>query len=274
MPAPRSRQLLTIGAAVAIAITLIACGSNNNPSADPGPSGTDVLVDDTATPGTEATGEISQPSSSPPSSAGNTNQPPPNPYPGNAKDYGLKFLAAIKSNDQTKIVDFAGVNVYQDAIGNYNAQNLNGNWSSSHCEGGSCWYYNEVGNTAQVGIDSSKLGKAHAVGYVNFDVGTFENDINSYVMSFLFGWLNGQKVTMNSHALDGVVNGVGGLTKPTGGFLTAPVGCGSGKQCVDAGHELAGGQPYGPCIRFVVQTSKLGKADAIVEAKADDDCNP
>ncbi|HEY7223592.1 MAG TPA: hypothetical protein VH561_08295 [Micromonosporaceae bacterium] len=269
MPSPHLRRgLLAVGAAACLAI-LAACGGNGTPNASP--SDTDngqVQVGDvTSTP----TGQATTPAT------GTTTTTPPasiNPYPSSPKDYGLKFLAAIKSNDQTKIVDFSNVSVYSDAINNYNAPNFNGSWTYSNCAGGFCYYYNAVGNTAQVQVDNSQLGKAHAVTYVFFDAGSFENDVSSYVSAFVTAWTSGSKVGMNARATDSAVSAMSGLPMPVSTLYSTVIGCGSGQQCIDVSHETSSNIMYGPCIRFIVQTNRLGKADAVISAKADSDCDP
>jgi hypothetical protein len=263
MSSPRLRRLLATTATATALILLTACGGDPTPTANPTDAGTAEIGDPSATPTVDAT-DTATTSAPPPS---NNPPPPPNPYPSNAKDYGLAFLAAVKANDQTRIVDLGSVDMYSQAITNYSGQNHNGQWTHSNCSGGFCHYYNVPGNFASVGIDSGKLGKAHAVTYISFDVGTFPNDASTYVGTFINYWQNDSVVGKNAYATDGVISFMNNRTKPSATLVTNPQDCGSGKVCVMSGTEIVAGSPYGQITCYTVQTNRLGKADAIVGAK-------
>ena len=68
------------------------------------------------------------------------------------------------------------------------------------------------------------------------------------------------------HANPQVVSYIQGRPTPTGGFITQATSCGTNRMCLDSGRELAGGQPFGDIIHWTVDTTKLGKPNAIISA--------
>jgi hypothetical protein len=266
MPSPRTKRVLTTVALAAGLITVIACGSKATPTTtsteEPGNGGVGIAT------GTATTEPSSAPGSSNPPPGGSSSKPA-SAYPSNAKDYGLAVLKAIKDNDQTRIVDLADLNTAQYHTVTHQDFNLNGSWVNTDCSSGSnptCNYYNQTGATAIVILDSSKLGKAHAVTAVSFNNESFSSDAGGYVQQFIAAWIAGSNVSMMSHANSTVVNFVKSKTAPGGGFVTAPTACGTNRMCVTSGSELAGGQPFGQLIKWTVDTTKLGKPNAILSA--------
>jgi len=254
-------------AALAVAASLMtlaaACGDKGTPNASP--TTTDEGTLETATPSPTTDASATQPPVVVTTTTTTTQAA--NPYPNNAKDYGLALLAGIKANNETRIVDLSSSSVYQNVTAN-NYSNLNGQWTYSNCESGACFYYNATGSYAQVGIDGSKVGKAHAGTYVSVEGHTFRTDALGYISDLINAWQNGSLVGMNALATDSAVSFLrGGRMIPTGSVFTAAQACGSGKVCAASGTEVAGGQPFGQITCYTVQTDRMGKADAIVGAK-------
>jgi len=267
MSSPRTKRLLTTVAVAAGLITLIACGNKSQPTTSPtddaGTSGV-VIPSESAT--DPDTGPSAAPSSAAPASS--SKAPTQSAYPSTAKDYGLAVLKAIKDNDQTRIVDLADLNTAQYHTVTHQNYQLNGSWVHTDCSGGStptCNYYNQTGATALVVVDASKLGKAHAVTAVSFNNGSFATDANGYVLQFINEWQNGSNVGMLARANSTVVNFVKSRTVPTG-VVTTVASCGTNRMCITSGTEVAGGAPFGQLTKWTVDTTKLGKPNAIIAA--------
>jgi hypothetical protein len=260
MSSPRPGRLLIIAAATACVLVLAACGADGEPSGDPSPtgSGQGQFGEATATPTPDAT--------TPPATATTTG----GGGGGGGGDYGLAILQAIANVNDTRIVDLSSVNTAQ-YINAQNYKSKNGQWTHTDCGSGGtqqCSYYNQTGDIASVGVETSKLGQKSAVSYVNIQGSSFSTDAGGYVQAFIMYWINGSNVGMRAHSSGSVVSFVQGRPVPTGGFITAPTSCGSGRLCLDSGHELAGGQPFGNIIHWVVDQSKLGGPNAIVSASS------
>ena len=106
---------------------------------------------------------------------------------------------------ETRVVDLSSSSVYQNVTSN-NYVSLNSQWTYSHCESGACWYYNVPGDYVSVGIDGSKLGKAHAATYVSVQGHDFLTDALGYVGDLINSWQNGSLVAMNALATDSAVS--------------------------------------------------------------------
>ena len=267
MSSPRPSRLLALAAAAACVITLAACGAKAAPNVDPTSTSDGQIGDVTSTPTDDVTTTTSAPTTA---TSTSNNNPPASPYPGNAKDYGFEILKAIAQNNDARIVDLGGLNTAQ-YVNTQNYKSKNGSWTFTDCTSGStqmCSYYNVPGNIATVGVESGKLGKKEAVNSVYIEGDAFATEAGGYVTDFVMAWINGSYVRQKAFANDTVINFVKNKTKPQGGFVTQPQPCGSNRLCVDAGEYLAGGQPAGQIIHFVVDQGKLGKANAIVSASA------
>jgi hypothetical protein len=75
-------------------------------------------------------------------------------------------------------------------------------------------------------------------------------------------------IGMHAYATASVVAFAQGWPRPAGVFVGTPTNCGSGRICVDSGHELAAGQPSGNIVHWVVDETKLGRPNAIINASA------
>jgi len=269
---PAARRWIAIAAASSLAITLIACGSKANNTA--GPTNTDSAAAQTGSaPSGSATGTGTPTTATTTSNGGGVGgQTSTNPYPTNAKDYGLAVLQAIANGNDSKIVDLSSLSTatyiqQQNYKGNYTSSRLP--WVNTDCASSMCNYYDQHGDLASVGIDSSKLGKAGAATSVYIEGSAFAGDTAGYVQTFVTGgWVGGRNVIMLAYANQTIANFVKSKTTPQGGFVTQPTNCGTNRQCVDAGEYLAGGQPAGQIIHFTVDTTKLGKPNAIISATA------
>jgi hypothetical protein len=267
MSSPRSRHLLGLAGVVVCLVALTACGSGNNqPNAQATSTGTGQgqAGGVTSTPPSGPT--TSRTTATTDTSAGN----PGSSYPTSAKDYGLAMLQAIAGANDSKIVDLSSLNT-ANYIQAQNYKSKNGSWTWTDCSSGgaqSCNYYNQTGDFATIGVDTSKLGKSGAVTSVYIQGGNFATDAGSYVNAFVFAWINNSYVQEKAYANDTIINFVKTKTTPQGGFTTQPSACGTNRLCVDAGEYLAGGVPAGQIIHFVVDQTKLGKPNAIISASA------
>jgi hypothetical protein len=243
-------------------VALTACG-NKQPTAQATSTGQGQAGEVTSTP----TGSATTTASTPTTAATNGGNPGSS-YPTSAKDYGLAILQAIAAGNDSKIVDLSSLNT-ANYIQAQNYKSKNGSWTWTDCSSGgaqSCSYYNQTGDFAHVGLDTSKLGNSSAVTSVDIQGENFATDAGSYVNAFVFAWINNSYVEEKAYANDTIINFVKTKTTPQGGFTTTPLACGTNRLCVDAGEYLAGGQPAGQIIHFVVDQTKLGKPNAIISA--------
>lgn len=272
MSPARPRVLLGVAAAAACLIALAACGDNANPTANPSlsESGSGEFGGETATPTTDATTQVPVTTTTTGGGGGNTNPPQNNPYPNNAKDYGLAILTAIKDSDDGRIVDLSSLHTAQYVqTQNYKAKN--GSWVFANCDSGGtqvCHYYNQTGDFADVAVDTSKLGQKGAVSSVSMLGGTFPTDAANYVGSFVYNWtFDGAYSRMRAFATQSVVdfaNSHQKLNAGNGGTSGQTTNCPSGnagKVCVEA-YSVGGSLTID--YTFIVDPSKLGKPNAIV----------
>lgn len=265
MSSPLPRRLLTIAAAAACVITLAACGSDENPGPTPtssetgeGQFGTGTATPtDTATPTSTAT---SSGGGGGGGGGGNTS-----PYPNSAADYGLEMLRAIAAGNDARIVDLSSLTTAQ-YVQNQNYKARNGQWIHANCESGSCFYYNQTGDIASIGIDSGRLGQASAVTSVYVEGGSFATDAVGYAQNLASAWTNdGRYVVMRALATQSVVNALNGkqkLNAGNGGVGAQPTNCPAGLSgtCVEV---YAVGGSLTISYVFAVDPSKLGKPNAV-----------
>jgi hypothetical protein len=250
-----------IAAGLALALTLVACGNKSAPDASAPQSATaNGQVGQVSASGATST----SPANSASTSGGGGNQ---NPYPSNAKDYGLAFLQAVAAKNDPKIVDLASLSVANDPNMSF-YKSTDGNWTFTDCQTGSpvaCHYYNQTGSIATVGVDSGKLGKAGAVSYLSVEGGSLPNDPGGYVLAFGAAWDAGNYAKMVSLSSTTVADhfrttqtlvqqGAAG-TSYSGAH---PCTNNASKTCVDL--TPVGGTTNPAPIQFVVDTSKISQA--------------
>jgi hypothetical protein len=264
------RRLLCLAAAACL-IALTACGGDAEPDTNPSTTETaeGQLGEATATPSaTTTTSSAPATTTARGGGGGGGGGTGGGGYPDEPGDYGLAMLSAIAANDDARIVDLSSLNTAQH-INQQNYKSKNGQWSLANCDPGTnphCYYYNQTGDFATVGVEAARLGQASAVSSVSIEGNSFATDAGGYVQDFVAAWIAGSYVKQRAHANDTVINAVSSLTLPQGGFVTQPSACGSNRLCVDAGEYLAGGVPAGQIIHFAVDQTRLGKPNAIVEA--------
>lgn len=262
MSSPRPRHVLGIVAAAACLLALAACGSSKQPDAQPTATGqgqagevTTTPTGDTTTGGTPTTAT---------STSGGGGGGGGSSYAGTAKDYGLAFLKLIPGNDETKIVDLSGSTTYQFLQANPEYKTKNSSWTWTDCTSGgtqTCHYFNQTGDIAQVGLDTTKLGKAHAVNLVYFDQGTFPTNASSYVSQFYGAWTGGNYAMMVALSSTNVANHFQSTQTlealgAAGSSVQSAVACGS-KTCVEI--DPVGGTANPAPITLTVDTGKISQ---------------
>jgi len=267
MPSPRPSRLLAVAAATVCVIALAACGSTETPGGTPSETATGEGQFGTTAPSPTDEATPASTATTPGGGGGGGGGGNANPYPSNPADYGLEMLRAIAAGNDARIVDLSSLTTAQ-YIENQNYKARNGQWTHTNCESGSCYYYNQTGDIASIGIDNGRLGQKSAVTSVNIEGGSFPTEAGGYVQAFIRHWIDGSTVGMRAHATPEVVSFIQPRSRPTGGFVTQPTPCGSGRLCLDSGRELAGGQPFGDIIHWVVDQNKLGGPNAIISASA------
>lgn len=243
-PGPRSlragRRLATAAVAVGL-IALAACGSDQNAASTPsqtvtgeGQFGTTAPTDDAAPTSSAPTaggGGDSGGGSGGGGGAGGGGDA--SPYPSTAADYGLAMLRAIAAGDDARIVDLSSLATAQN-IDSHNYKARNGQWTHTNCEAGSCFYYNQTGDIASVGIDTSRLGQKSAVTFVNIEGGSFPTNAVGYVEKLASAWtFDDRYVVLRSLATESVVTALSGKQKLNAGGggvggaapTTCPAGC-------------------------------------------------
>jgi hypothetical protein len=266
----RSGMILSAAAAMALALTLTACGSNPNPS-DSGNAalGNAPSSSASASPGTSPSNAGTNSGGTGGGSGGGSGPS----YPKDAKSYGLEILKAVAAKDYTRLGNLADANTV-----NYSKQyaSKNASWTNTNCDLSgpqtNCYYYNQTGDVAQVGMTTAKLGNPGAGTLVYLDQSTFPNDPSSYVSAFSNIWTNGgsyaRMVSLSSASItDHFVNGVGKLNAGGGGIqASAPHSCttNASKTCIDV--SAVGGSLNLPIQHFIVDTTKVsaGKPNGII----------
>ena len=281
---------LSAAAALALALTLAGCARKDGATTSPTGGGNAALGNApsgsaTASPGTSPGGGTSTSTSTDGSTSpgggtstgtggggsGGGNSGPP--YPGEAKSYGLEILKAVGAKDHPRLGTLADANTV-----NYSKQyaNKNASWTYVYCEVSgvqtNCYYYNQAGDVAQVGMITAKLGKIGAGTLVYLDVSEFRKNPTDYVAAFVAIWTYGgtyaRVVSLSSPSIaDHFINGVGKLSAGGGGTTTSaphPCATNSGKTCVDA--SVVGGSLNLPVQHFIIDPSKVsaGKPNGII----------
>lgn len=268
MSSPGPSRLLALTAATLCVITLAACGSDDNAGGTPAETATGegefgvstATPTDEATPTTAATTAGGGGGSGGGGGGGNTS-----PYPGNAADYGLELLKAIAAGNDARIVDLSSLTTAQ-YINDQNYKARNGQWTHANCESGSCYYFNQTGDIASVGIDNSRLGQKSAVTSVNIEGGSYPTDAVNYAQQLASAWtFDGRYVVMRSLATQSVVNALSGKQKLNaggGGVDAQPTSCPGGLSgtCVEV---YAVGGSLTISYVFAVDPSRLGKPNAV-----------
>lgn len=266
MSAPRPGRHLILAAATACVIGLAACGSGGDPNTDvtPTESGTGQLGEVTTTPTTDANTPASTATSGG-GGGGGGGGGNANPYPDNAKDYGLEMLGAIASGDDAGIVDLSDLNTAQ-YVQTQNYKSKNGQWTHANCESSNCYYYNETGDIASVGIDTSMLGQASAVTSVNIEGGSYAMDAVGYAQNLAQAWTyDGRYVAMRALATQSVIDALNGKQKLNaggGGVSAGPTSCPGGLSGTCVSVYAVGGSLTISYV-FAVDPSKLGKPNAV-----------
>ncbi len=240
MALPRYRRA-AVAVIAAGMLALAACGSNSPQNVTAEPSGQGQIGD---APEASATANASSPAATTTTlsngggGGGTTN---PNPYPSNAKDYGLEILKAIANNNDARIADLSSVSTAQ-YVQQQNYKSKNGQWTHTNCQSGStqyCHYYNQTGDTAQVGIDATKLGTKGAGSSVTIDGGSFSTSAAPYVQAFGTAWEAGdytKMVSLSSIAIASHFNTLPKFSSVSAGIsTTGPAPCpapNAAKTCV------------------------------------------
>jgi hypothetical protein len=264
MSSPRPSRLLAVAAATVCVMALAACGSDETPSGTPSETATGEgqLGVSTPTPTDEATPTATATTPDGGGGGGGNNA---SPYPSNPADYGLEMLRAIAAGNDTRIVDLSDLNTAQ-YINTQNYKARNGQWTHANCESGFCYYYNQTGDIASVGINSSRVGQKSAVTSVNIEGGSFATDAVNYAQSLAYAWtFDGRYVVMRSLATQPVVNALSGKQKLNaggGGVSAQSTSCPSGLSgtCVEV---YAVGGSLSISYVFAVDPAKLGKPNAV-----------
>jgi hypothetical protein len=194
-----------------------------------------------------------------------------NPYPSNAKDYGLEILKAIANKDNVRLAALADLNTVNYA---QQYQNKNGQWTHTDCADGAtvtCHYYNQTGDIASVGMMKAKLGGQGAGVSVYLEQGTYPTNASSYVQSFVYNWTftdsYAHMVSLSSPSIVSYVKTQQKLNAGGGGITTSnphPCATNASKTCVDA--SAVGGTLNLPTYHFIVDPAKIsaGKPNGIV----------
>jgi hypothetical protein len=256
MSSPRSRHLLGLAGVAVCLVALTACG-NKQPTAQATSTGQGQAGEVTSTP-TSPTATATSTGNG----TGGGNQGPS--YQTTAKDYGLALLQLIPGNDETKIVDLSGSGIYLFLQQNPEYKTKNASWTWTDCTSGgtqTCHYFNQTGDIAQVVVDASKLGKAHAVSSVYFNQGTYPTDPSSYVGAFYGAWGSSNYAMMVALSSTNVANHVQGLQTleaqgAAGTSTSQPYTCGS-KTCVRI--DPVGGTANPAPLVFTVDTAKISQ---------------
>jgi hypothetical protein len=175
------------------------------------------------------------------------------------------MLQAIAAGDGARIVDLANLTVAQN-IDSHNYKSRNGQWTHTNCEAGSCFYYNQTGDIATVGIDTSRLGQKSAVTVVTIEGGSFATDAVAYAQNLATAWtFDGRYVVLRSLATPTVVDALAGKQKLNaggGGVGAQSASCPAGLSgtCVEV---YAVGGSLTISYVFAVDPSRLGKPNAV-----------
>ena len=266
MALPRYQRAALAAAAIGV-LALTACGSKSPQDPNASPTGQGQIGD---APSASASATTDGTPAATTTTQGGGGQA--NPYPNNAKDYGLEVLKAIDDNNTTRVVDLADLNTAQNNLVTHQYFNLNGTWTNVVCDDNgsstACRYFNQKGNLAHVFVEKAKLGQAHAVSAVSIDSSNLPTTPRDYVGGFLNAWRDGDTLGMRARASQAVVTYAKSKQTPSGVGQTSNIvwDCGSGKKCVDVSTDFAGGVPYGTIYHFVVDLNKIssGNAEAIV----------
>ncbi len=188
-----------------------------------------------------------------------------NPYPNNAKDYGLEILKAIANNNDPRIVDLSSLNTAQ-YVQQQNYKSKNGQWTHTHCQSGTiqyCHYYNQTGDTSQVGIETAKLGSKGAGSSVTIEGSSFATSAGPYVADFGSAWEAGDYAKMVSLSSSSIANHFNTLPKfssvNAGTTYTGPAPCpapNASKTCVAL--VQVGGTATLPIRYLQVDSAKIG----------------
>jgi hypothetical protein len=267
----RPSRLVAVAAAAVCVLALAACGSGRSAGSTPtetatgeGQFGTDAPTDEPApastAPPAGGGGGGGTSGGGGGGGGGNASQ-----YPGNAADYGLEMLKAIAAGDDARIVDLSSLATAQ-YINDQNYKARNGQWTHATCESGSCSYYNQTGDLASVGIDSSRLGQQSAVTSVSIEGRSFATDAVGYAQDLASAWtFDGRYVLLRSLATQPVVDALSGKQKLNaggGGVGAQPTSCPAGLSgtCVEV--YAVGGSPTISYV-FAVDPGRLGQPNAV-----------
>jgi hypothetical protein len=259
-----------IGAATAVAAVLVAlgaCGKSNPPAGgNNNPSGAGQIGDAGNASGTPTAAATTQGTGGG-GNGGGGGGATTSPYPSDAKSYGLEILKAIANKDNVRLKALTDTNTVNYVLQQL-YQNKNGQWTYISCTNGtttSCHYYNQTGDTAQVGMTTSQLGNPGAGNSVYIQGDNFPTDPSGYVLAFVSSWMGGNYDRMVALSSTSVAGYAQGQTTPKVGKVGSAYSCGSGKTCVDAGSDIAGGVAYPPYFHFVIDTAKIsaGKPNGI-----------
>lgn len=265
MALPRYQRAALAAAAIGV-LALTACGSKSPQDPNASPTGQGQLGDAPSA-SASATADGTPAATTTTQGGGGTT----NPYPSNAKDYGLEILKAIANNNDARIVDLSSLNTAQ-YVQQQNYKAKNGQWTHANCDSGAtqyCHYYNQTGDFASVGVETSKLSSKGAVSSVTIEGNTFASDAVNYVGQFAYNWTyDAGFVRMRAYATQQVVDAVSGKQKlnaggggvMSGGAVSCPP-ANQGKTCVEM-HAVGGSLTIS--YTFVVDPTKVGKPNAVI----------
>jgi hypothetical protein len=260
MALPRLRRAAMAAVAAGV-LALTACGSKPS-DVTVEPTGQGQLGDaPSATPSPTADGTPAATTTTGGGGGGGTTSP----YPSSAKDYGLEILKAIANNNDARIVDLSSLSTAQ-YVQQQNYKSKNGQWTYTDCQSGStqsCHYYNQTGDTAQVGIETAKLGTTGAASSVTIDGGSFATQPGPYVGAFGSAWEAGDYAKMVSLSSTSIANHFNTLPKfssvNAGITYSGPGPCpapNAAKTCVAL--QQVGGTATLPARYLIVDVAKIG----------------